>query len=509
MGSALLFGCGGGSGNSSGAGSGGVTASGSSGAAGAKLEPADWSAAVPATLPTSSLTDVNLSSAGSSGAGAVALRDPVAEAVATDCHPALFTRTYEIADILNNHTHVMMDRIAGIIAHPKARDNSPNCTVDNPSAPTKVSCTIDPAAGLFEGYPLTLTWEKSSTSSQTQYVTNVYIQSSQTPAANLHQCELGVSPAPSSGACSQGTCPTCTTIFSATLNVTPAANGFEVSSPAGTPVSFDFTSLNQVDPTEKATGTFQVNVDFTKDTTKPNPYRRVVGLTFSNFIPALTQSEITAGEANHGARSGSLAHIAYTGSNGGGGGAMEFVDEVILYCPASGQTTPPSLYSDALTVGRWYLNGGTLFSRVDAEAVGDSGGTTPTGSGGGNNQLPSGTSYIGAVCHSNTLETAFADGVSDPWMFAETNASGGVVANSYQCGPMSGGSCATSCGTAFGSLPSVTASTLSNPYSFNGLVPSIASSGIPTDPATIETALAPLLCGTGIGTAWTGQPNCP
>jgi hypothetical protein len=437
------------------------------------------------------------------------------------CYPRLFERTFEMTDVLNNHTRAMMSRIADIIRNPTARDSSPNCTVDDAASPTRISCTKVPAAGTFTGYPLTLTWQKSAgAAGATQYETHVYIQAASTAAANVHQCELGVTPAPTAGACSGSTCPTCTTIFSSTLNVTPTANGFDVSSPAGTPVLFDFTSLNTVDPNERATGTFQVNVQFTKDTTKPNPFRRVLGFTFSNFVPALTATEMAAGMANHGARSGTLAHVGYTGSGGGGGGAMEFVDEVVLFCPAAGQTAPPSLYSDALTVGRWYLDPATtpstLYARVDAEAVGDAGGATPAGAGGGNAQLPSGTTFLGASCYSSGGAVMGgmlpANDSANPWMFAEVTGGTNVTAGSYRCGPSAAGTCASTCGASKlvpAVLPTVTGTTLNDPYSFNGLSPNVASSGIPTDPATITTALAPLLCGTGVGTAWTGQPNCP
>ena len=508
----------------------------SSGATGSSLSspvPADWSAATPQTLPSSALSTVTVTEpngtfAPSDTAGATSTT-PVA-ADDDPCHPHLFERTYEMADILNNHTQKMMDRIAGIVAHPRARDDSPNCTVNDKKDPTEISCTIDPASGLFGGYPLTLTWQKSAISGGNEYVTNVYIQPSSTTAADLHQCELGASasPPPTFGACSGGTCPTCTTIFSSTLDVVPSSTGFAVTSPATTPMAFDFTSLHDVDSAELATGTFDVNVSFTVDLSKPNPFRRVLGFTFSDFVPALTAAEIAAGEANHGARTGTLAHIGYTGSEGGGGGAMEFVDEVILFCPQyAGESSTPTLYSDALTVGRWYQSSSsttapgfvTLFGRVDAEAVGDDGGTppgsTPSGNGGGNGQLPSGTTYLGAVCYggfANATSGALSEGDGDPWMFVEVNGTA-VEGNSYQCGPEGTAgdtaTCASSCGSAFGSLPTVSAGSLANGYSFNGLTPSISSSGIPTDPAAIETALAPLLCGTGVGTAWTGQPNCP
>lgn len=331
---ALLFGCGGGGGGGGGVVGGTTTAA----------PPADWVSATPATVPSANLTDIEVT-------GTVAVTDSLNGPSAQDvvsvqsadlCHPALFQRTYEMTDILNNHTHKMMDRIKQIILHPKAKNGSRDCTVDNKSAPTQISCTIDPANTVFAGYPLTLTWQKSSVTGGNEYVTNVYIQSSSTPAADIHQCELGVSPAPTFGACSGGTCPTCTTIFSSTLDVTANANGFDAASPSSTPVKFDFTSLNAVDPSEKATGTFQVNVDFTRDDTKPNPFRRVLGINFTNFVPALTASGIAAGEANHGARSGSFSHVGYTGSELGGGGAMAFVDEVILYCPQyTGEGTTP------------------------------------------------------------------------------------------------------------------------------------------------------------------------
>ena len=511
----------------------GCTSAGSSPASAAPTAPvpSDWLAATPSTLPSSSLTDVAVTlptgtSAPSDTTGATSTTPVVA--VDDPCHPHLFERTYEMADILNNHTQKMMNRIAAIIEHPKARDNSPNCTVNDKADPTQISCTIDPAAGIFEGYPLTLTWQKSAISGGNEYATSVYIQSSSTTAADLHQCELGadVSPPPTFGPCVNGVCPTCTTVFTSTLDVVPSASGFAVSSPAGTPMAFDFTSLHDVDGAELATGTFQVNVSFTKDTTKPNPFRRVLGFTFSDFVPALTAAEIAAGEANHGARTGTLAHIGYTGSEGGGGGAMEFVDEVILFCPQyAGESPTPTLYSDALSVGRWYQDSTvdpgqvTLFGRVDAEAVGDDGGTppgtVPTGNGGGNAQLPAGVEYLGGVCYGGTANPssgALSDNGGDAWMFAEVSGTT-VEANSYKCGPESTSgdtaTCATSCGSAFGTLPSVSAGTLVNGYSFNGLTPSISDSGIPTDPAAIETALAPLLCGTGVGTAWTGQPNCP
>jgi hypothetical protein len=494
--------------------------------------PADWSTATPTTLPSSALTSIDVSGAGSTSSGLTVGGSAAtlsASALADPCYPHLFERTSEMTEILNNHTHKMMDRIAAIAAHPRALNGSAACTVDSKSSPSQVSCTIDAGAGLFNGYPLTLTWQKSATSAATRYVTNVYIQPSSTPAASLHQCDLGAtaSPPPTFGACSGGTCPTCTTIFSATLDVTANANGFDVASPAGTPMTFDFTSLSAVDPNEKATGQLQVNVDFTKDTTKPNPFRRVLGFTFSGFLPALTAAEIAAGEANHGARSGSLAHVGYTGSGGGGGGAMEFVDEVILFCPPySGEATSPTLYSDALTVGRWYLDSTTtpgtttLYGRVDAEAVGDGGGTppgtAPTGNGGGNAQLPGGTTYVGAVCYGGAMASSGAvpaDSGADPWMFVEETGGTSVVPSSYRCGPEATAgdtsTCASSCGSKFGPLPRVSGGTLTGAYAFNGLTPSISASGIPTDPSAIETALAPLLCGTGVGTAWTGQANCP
>ncbi len=449
---------------------------------------ADWTAATPTTVPSASLTDIEVTgpvTVAALGGGAAAAQ-PGAAAVSGDlCHPALFQRTYEMTDILNVHTHRMMDRIKAIIQHPRAPDRSPSCTVDDKSAPTQISCTIDPANTVFAGYPLTLTWQKSAANGATRYVTNVYIQSSSTPAAQFHQCELGVTPAPTSGSCSGATCPACTTIFSSTLDVTTSANGFDVASPSGTPVSFDFTSLNAVDPSETATGTIQVNVDFAKDSTKPNPFRRVLGFTFDNFVPALTAAEMAAGEANHGARNGTYAHVGYTGSGGGGGGAIAFVDEAILFCPQyAGEPSPPTLYSDALTLGRWYLSSGTLFSRVDAEAVGDAGGTTPTGMGGGNAQLPAGTSAVGAVCHDVSLAAPdpVADAMSDPWMFLE--ASGGApVSGTYYCGPLVSSACATACGGAFGTLPSVSGSAIVNPYDFGSFSPNLSSSGIPTDSA--------------------------
>jgi hypothetical protein len=478
--------------------------------------PADWTSTTPTTVPSASLTDIEVTGPVSvaiagGGAGLVAAQSD-ASAVGGDlCHPALFQRTYEMTDILNVHTHRMMDRIKAIVLHPKAADKSPNCTVDNKSDPTQISCTIDPSNTSFAGYPLTLTWQKTASAAGTQYLTNVYIQASSTPAAQIHQCELGVSPAPTFGSCSGGTCPTCTTIFSSTLDVTTNANGFEVASPSGTPVSFDFTSLNAVDPSEKATGTIQVNVDFAKDSTKPNPFRRVLGFTFDNFVPALTAAEMAAGEANHGARSGTYAHVGYTGSGGGGGGAIAFVDEAVLFCPQyTGEPTPPTLYSDALTLGRWYLSSGTLFSRVDAEAVGDAGGVTPTGTGGGNAQLPAGTTALGAVCHdvSLTASDPSVDALTDPWVFLEESG-GAPVSGTYYCGPLVSSACVTACGGAFGTLPSVSSSAIANPYDFGSFAPNLSSSGIPTDPPSIVTALAPLLCGTGVGTAWTGQPNCP
>jgi len=502
LGSAWILACGGGS-------SGG-------GGAGTAAPPSDWTSATPTTVPNASLTDIEVT-------GAVAVSDrtgapasAAAEVSADQCHPALFQRTYEISDILNVHTHKMMDRIREIIRHPKALDGSPSCTVDSKSAPTQISCTIDPADTVFAGYPLTLTWQKSAApGGGERYLTQVYIQPSSTPASQIHQCELGATPAPTFGSCSGGTCPTCTTIFSSTLDLTALATasgaGFDVASPSGSPVLFDFTSLNAVDPDEKATGTFQVNVDFTKDPSKPNPFRRVLGFTFTDFVPALTAAQIAAGEANHGARSGILSHVGYTGSEGGGGGAMAFVDEVILFCPPyAGEGSPPTLYSDALTVGRWYRASGSLYSRVDAEAVGDSGGTMPTGTGGGNTQLPTGTNSLGAVCHQVSLTAAdpIADVPSDPWMFLE-EASGAPVSGTYSCGPMVSGVCTTSCGGAFGTLPSVSSGSILNPYNFGAFVPDLAASNIPTVPSDIEAALAPLLCGTGIGTAWTGESNCP
>jgi hypothetical protein len=515
---ALLFamglspGCGGGGG-------------GSTGGDNLAAPPADWKSSTPITMVSPNITDIEVSGAVTSTAGAEVVETPssrAAVAVQDDpCHPHLFQRTFEVSDILNRHTHRMMDRIAAIIAHPKALDGSAACQVDNKAAPTQISCTIDPAAGQFGGYPLTLTWQKTAIAGATEYATHVYMQASSTPAADLHQCELGatVTPAPTLGACNGGTCPTCTTVFSSTLDVTTNANGFDVSSPADAPMAFDFSSLHAVDPSELATGTFSVNVDFAKDTTKPNPFRRVLGFTFNDFVPALTAEEIAGGEVNHGPRSGTLAHIGYTGSHGGGGGAMEFADEAILFCPAVNGAPNTSLFSDAVTVGRWYLDSTTtpgtttLFGRMDAEAIGDAGGATPTGDGGGNAQLPSGTTYLGADCHSATLGLVAdpnAETASDAWMFAEES---GSTASRYQCGPESTvgdpSTCATTCGGKFGTLPSVVSGVIQNPYTFNGLTVSIGASGIPTEPANIEAALAPLLCGTGIGAAWTGQPNCP
>ena len=470
--------------------------------------PADWTASPSSTLPSSSLTDIDVAGTTATGAtiNAAAVSGPQAEAVAPDCHPALFERTYEIADILNNHTHKMMDRIADIVRHPKALDGSPNCTVDDKAAPTQISCTIDRAAGLFGGYPLTLTWVKTVASGVTNYATNVYIQPSSTTAANLHECEL------SAGANLPAAC---TKIFSASLNLTTNANGFDVSS--ASPMVFDFTALNSVDPSEAALGTFQVNVDFTKDATKPNPYRRVLGFTFDNFAPAVTAEEMAAGDVSHGLRSGTLAHVGYTGSGGGGGGAMEFVDEVILYCPLVSGSINSSLYSDALTVGRWYLDtaaGSTsLFARVDAEAVADAGGTSPTGVQGTNNQLGSNT-YIGGVCFSGSLNTSastIAASANDNWMFVEED-NNNVAGSTYVCGPESTpgdtSTCNAACGGALQALPTVSNGQLVNGYPFTGLSPSVASSGIPVDPSGIETALEPLLCATGVGTAWTGQSVC-
>jgi hypothetical protein len=237
----------------------------------------------------------------------------------------------------------------------------------------------------------------------------------------------------------------------------------------------------------------------------------------------LTAAEVAAGVVNHGARTGVLAHVGYTGSAGGAGGAMEFVDEVILFCPQYGSPTPAlnsTLYSDAVTVARWYQDtttspgSVTVNGRIDAEAVGDSGGATPTGGGGGNAQLPNGTTYLGAVCYSEPADATGAlpaDTGADDWMFVEQT-SGGVNATSYRCGPEATAgqtsTCTTTCGK-FPNIPSVSSGALVNGYSFNGLTPNVSSSGIPVDPPTIVTKLAPLLCGTGIGTAWTGQPNCP
>jgi len=495
---ALLFGCGGNNSSSN--------------------VPADWTAPVPSTLPSNNLTDVDVSLSNGTSVSTASMSVVANAAQADDpCHPHLFQRTYEMADILNNHTHKMMDRIAAIIRHPKALDNSPNCTVDNKSDPTQISCTIDRAAGLFGGYPLTLTWQKSvntPASGTTQYVTNVYIQPNSVTAAELHQCELGNNPLPSA----------CTLIFSSTLDATPQANGYDVSSPSGTPVHFDFTALHSVDSAELATGTFDVNVEFTKDTTKPNPYRRILGFQFTNFVPWLTAQEMAAGEASHGARTGSLAHVGYSGSIGGAGGAMEFIDEVILFCPQYGSPAAPnsSLYSDALTIGRWYqdttTNPGTvtLFGRVDAEAVGDAGGATPTGSDldgsgnwVGNAQLGPNTEYLGGVCYGGGIDTGSgaiaAEDITDPWMFVESD-NGSALANSYKCGPETtpgdNTTCVTSCGkgNVFSPLPSVSGTTINNPYSFNGLT---TNSTIPTAPADIAKDLEPLLCPTGVGSAWT------
>jgi len=496
----------------------GCGGSGGGGNSANSLLPQDFTSNMPVTVPSANLTDIEVTGPVTSNAGSEAALAEVMAPISDPCHPALFQRTYEISDILNIHTHRMMDRIRDIIAHPRRLDGSLACKVDDPTAPTQISCTLDPRFGLYDGYPLTLTWQKSAITGGDQYVTNVYIQSSSTTAADLYQCELGstVTPAPTFGPCTtMGSCPTCTTIFSSTLDATTSTTGFDVSNPSANPMLFDFTSLHNVDSNELATGTFQVNVDLTKDSTKPNPFRRVLGFKFSNFVPAPTAAEMAIDGPNHGSRNGTFAHIGYTGSQGGGGGAMAYADDVILFCPPyTGEANPPTLYSDALTLGRWYLsttnNATTLASRVDAEAVGDSGGASPTGNGGGNAQLPLGDTYEGGVCHSATiggLLDPIVDVDNDPWMFVEVGANNAVVPGTYKCGP--GTPCVTACDSAFGSLPSVSNNQLENAlFPFGSFMPSVNNSGIPIDPADIETALAPLLCGTKVGTAWTGQPNC-
>lgn len=62
-----------------------------------------------------------------------------------------------------------------------------------------------------------------------------------------------------------------------------------------------------------------------------------------------------------------LAHVGYTGSaNGGGGGAREFVDEAILFCPQyGGEPSPPHAVrsrGSLPTVSGTTLNNGYAFT---------------------------------------------------------------------------------------------------------------------------------------------------
>jgi hypothetical protein len=191
-------------------------------------------------------------------------------------------------------------------------------------------------------------------------------------------------------------------------------------------MTFDFSALKSVVPTEEASGQFAVDFDVVKGVSKKLVYH------FTNFLPR--------GGDPHGPRTGTYVYYGKPGI----GGSLKYQDTVVLLCPSN----PSALAADLDTVAEWYLaSDNTLHGRADARATGG--------------QISTGNTWEGVVCHQGA---AISSDSEFYWMMKVEDPNGATVGG----GSFSGTTGAATCDPAFingsAQTPSLTDNTTDFPF---------------------------------------------
>ena len=316
--------------------------------------------------------------------------------IAPDCHPHLFQRTGEIIHRVNKHFFKLVRHVEEMIS-------------DNPK--------------LSSG--TTKTWEKVKEGVDRKFT--------MTSVANLdgsitYNFELDVKSTTGTADFVKVMSGSLTHTGPAEAEVAAAAAATRVEDKGS--VTFDYTALSTVVPTEKSRGQITDTFDNIHDPVKG--VKRSATLALTAFVPE--EGDV------HGPRTGSYSWEREPGV----GGKFQFDTSVVLLCP----TNTLGKAADVTTVARWYHTTDGVHGRSDSKATGG--------------QILAGNSWLAVTCAKGQTTSAPAEGY---WMMKLEDAGGATVAGSAV---QDGSTASTPCDAAFGPVPSLTSS--ASDYNFSAAV---------------------------------------
>jgi hypothetical protein len=292
-------------------------------------------------------------------------------AVTPDCQPQLFARTHEIVSLVNRHLNKVLRHEAELIS-------------DNPSLRAGDSRTWeDVKDGIDRKLTMTLEADGKTFSFELDLART-------TPA---------------------------TIVFSKVMSGTLASTTTGAVTDRAGAVTFDFTALQSVVPTERASGQIAAAIDIIHDTSRPVGQQTKKSVTY-----ALTAFLPDTGNP-HGPQTGSYDSLIEPSV----GGYFSYTDSLVLLCPPN----PSGSAADLQTISRWYNREG-VHGRSDAKATGG--------------QIPQGDVWESVECVSR--------GTSNVARFLMTKLEDPIGATLSSSSVGQG-----SCDPAFGPVPSATSDT--------------------------------------------------